>query len=366
MPSYQCRGKNKLWSVRFTINENGEEIQKRLSGYARKKDAEQGYVDFINEYKSKQNQMIVDTNVYERSLDSIFEEFKVYKKTKVKDSSFYDIVNITEQHILPFFKGLKLKDITKKKILDWQKTIDKFGYKYKSKIRTVLFSIYRFLSLYYDVDNVVARVEGFKKPDVQKEMNVWSLEDFNKFIDCIEDDILYKAFFTFMYFTGCRKGEGFALSYKDFNFQDNSVKITKSLTTKIYDRTSDAKFLITSPKNASSNRTIYLSNNVIDIINEYLNEYPDVKNERFMFGGDYPLNKSTVYRKLEYYANLAGIKKIRLHDFRHSHVSLLISKGADIVLIAKRLGHSNTQQTLNTYAHLFPNAEKSLIEKLSF
>ena len=56
---------------------------------------------------------------------------------------------------------------------------------------------------------------------------------------------------------------------------------------------------------------------------------------------------------------------MKIHDLRHSHASLLISQGESIVMVAKRLGHSNIEQTLNTYSHLMPNEELKLISKLN-
>ena len=63
---------------------------------------------------------------------------------------------------------------------------------------------------------------------------------------------------------------------------------------------------------------------------------------------------------------LSGVKKIRLHDLRHSHASLLISKlGAQPLMVAQRLGHEKIQTTLNTYSHLYPNKARDLVEQLN-
>ena len=60
----------------------------------------------------------------------------------------------------------------------------------------------------------------------------------------------------------------------------------------------------------------------------------------------------------------AGVKKIRVHDLRHSHVSLLIDQGFDALIIAERVGHENVSTTLNTYAHLFPTKQSELVASL--
>lgn len=192
-------------------------------------------------------------------------------------------------------------------------------------------------------------------------MQVWSLEEFNNFINIIpNEDIAFKTFFTFLYYTGCRLGEALALSYNDFNFKLKTINISKTLTTRISNKSE--KYSITAPKTHSSYRKILLPQKLIDELEIYLNSVPESKYSKFFFGLDKPLDDHTIYRRLEKYTELCRNKKIRIHDFRHSHASLLIQKGANVVLVAKRLGHTNTQQTLNTYAHLFPNSESELID----
>lgn len=360
MASYQCRGKNKLWSVRFTIIDNGKEITKRLSGFSKKKDAELAYSKFISEYSKTEHKL--DSDIKNKNFTTVFDEYFNYKKDKIKDSSLYDINNIYKLHIKPFFENYKIKEITKPICLQWQQTLNKYSYKYKTKIRGVLYSFYKYLYYYYDLDNIVSRVESFKKPNKKNEMQIWSLEEFTNFINSINDDILYKTFFTFLYYTGCRLGEALAINYNDFNFKQNSLKINKNITNKIYDKQEKQTYSITTPKNESSFRTILLPQVLINQLNDYIKNNPECKTSDFFFGLNKPLDDHTIYRRLEKYTKKSNNTKIRIHDFRHSHVSFLIQNGANIVLISKRVGHTDTQQTLNTYAHLFPNSEKELID----
>lgn len=90
----------------------------------------------------------------------------------------------------------------------------------------------------------------------------------------------------------------------------------------------------------------------------------DFCESNFVFGGKMPLSDQTLRRKFDDYAKKAGVKKIRIHDLRHSHASLLINKGQNILIVSKRLGHGDITQTLNTYSHLFPNAQKQIIDSI--
>jgi len=59
-----------------------------------------------------------------------------------------------------------------------------------------------------------------------------------------------------------------------------------------------------------------------------------------------------------------GVTHIRVHDLRHSHASMLINMGCNIVLVSKRLGHESVSITLDTYGHLYPTQEDDMIDKL--
>jgi integrase len=86
----------------------------------------------------------------------------------------------------------------------------------------------------------------------------------------------------------------------------------------------------------------------------------------FIFGGASPYRSTTIARYKNSYCKLAGVKEIRIHDFRHSHASLLISNGADPTIVAQRLGHTGVEMTLNIYSHMFPNKQAEIIKKLCF
>ena len=264
-------------------------------------------------------------------------------------------------NILYPFKDYTISEITKPIILDWQSSLSSYSYKYKSKIRGLLYSFYRYLSLYYDIDNIMQKIEPFKKPNIKKEMDIWTLTEFNQFIDTFNNDITFKTLFSFLYYTGCRIGETLALNYNDFDFKNKTVNICKNISSKVFNES----YVITTPKNYSSYRKIILPDILIKLLDDYIKENPNIENYPFFFGNNAPLDDNTIYRRLKTHAAEANLKTIRIHDFRHSHASLLIENGANIVLVSKRLGHTNTEQTLNTYTHLFPNSEQELIEKLN-
>lgn len=354
MASYEQNKTNKLWSVRFRAMEYGVEKQKRLSGYKTKKEAEKAYLDFMQSYVP--NKKLDDPQ--ELTMQEVYNLYIKDAELRLKPSTIYITSNDYNNFIKPAFGDIKLKNITKRSVIDWQNSLTQRGYsyKYKMKIRGFLSAIYSFAMKYLDYPvNIVSQCPSFVRPAVKKEMLIWTKDDFDQFISCV-DDIMYKAMFYTLYYTGLRKGEMFALYWDDIDLKNKKLTVSKSLTRKAQ----GVPFAITTPKNISSNRTILISDTLVEV----LKEYKKTATGKFTFGGDRPIAENSFTRIFKHYCKLSGVKEIRIHDFRHSHASLLISRGASIVMVAKRLGHTSTEQTLNTYAHLMPSEEHKLMELL--
>lgn len=198
--------------------------------------------------------------------------------------------------------------------------------------------------------NVASKIGGFsKKQNEIKNVNFWTLDEYNQFISVV-DDTLYKLLFNTLFFTGLRIGECLALTWNDFkcNYLDINKTISK-------EKDKDGNYITNPPKTPKSIRKIRIDNELISLFNDLhqkqmkLNDYNETW---YIFGGLKPLTHTTITRKKNNYCEKANVKKIRLHDFRHSHATLLISRGVPITVISQRLGHSDTNMTLNTYSHL--------------
>ena len=96
-------------------------------------------------------------------------------------------------------------------------------------------------------------------------------------------------------------------------------------------------------------------------LKSYIAKIDDAYVEERIF---FSISKYELARKLNYAAENAGVKKIRIHDLRHSHASLLIELGYSPLLISQRLGHENIETTLQIYAHLYPNKEEEMVSRL--
>lgn len=356
MASYQQRESGK-WSVRFRISVDGKEKTVRLSGFKTKKQAQSAYIEYMNDLKARTISEQELNSPENLDFDVLISAFLEYKQKRLKESSFYTMNHKIASNIEPFFKDKKVKDITPLTILQWQDSIDHYSYAHKSALRSLLSSIYKFGERYYNINNIMGKVEPFRNLEPKKEMLYWSLDEFKQFINEVED-VTHKTFFEFLYISGCRKGEALALQWNDVNFSKNTVRINKNITK----QTADGGWKIVTPKNASSNRVIDIPQFFMDKLKSYKSSV--AQPGEFVFGGARPLANTTIDRIFNNACMQSGVKKIRIHDLRHSCASFLISEGVSIVAVSKRLGHKNIEQTLNTYSHMMPSDISKMIGAL--
>ena len=157
-----------------------------------------------------------------------------------------------------------------------------------------------------------------------------------------------------------RKGEINSLRWSDIDGEHISVK--RSVNQKLH-----GPDIVTLPKNRSSVRTLQIPKPLIDILNEHKARCQRIDgfNEDCLICGVFrALRDTTIENRNRSFAKRAGVKKIRIHDFRHSHASVLCNEGVNIKEIARRLGHSKVEVTWNTYSHLYPREEERAVKIL--
>lgn len=346
MASYERSEKNKLWSVRFREYVNGSEVNKRLSGFRTKRDAENAYSEYC-----KNRDALKQRSSTAMTFGELCDAYLSYKKMRLKDTSYYDTENKINKNIRPFFANKKLLAITSADIVEWQASISGKSISYQKSLNSYLTSILGYAERHYDVPNQAKKVDAPRKTVIPKEMTIWEPEEFSKFYAAIlPEDFRMALFFRICFCTGMRRGEALALTPADITTQDNRavISISKSVSYKPYKHT-------VAPKNSSSVRKIAIDADLLSEIQNYITEQKIKPSEAlFSFSENY------ILRQLNKYAEKAGVKRIRVHDLRHSHASYLISRGMSIVSVAKRLGHKDVEQTLNTYAHLMVSDSEKL------
>lgn len=270
------------------------------------------------------------------------------------------------KHILPYFDNEIVSDIKKMDIIKWQNYLVDQGLtvKYINIIRPILYNLFQYACEYKDLStNPVLNTPRLKDNSPKDEMFFWEYREYKQFISEV-DNPLYKRFFMFLYYTGARKGEARALIWKQIDFKNNIITISRSLEKGIGVR---SKQIINAPKNGVS-RTLLMNEELREELYSYYCERRmnvNFKHDEYVFGIKYPLAEETIRRNKNKYCDKAKVKRIRIHDFRHSNASFLISLGADICVVSDRLGHKDRKQTLDRYSHMFPTRENELIDKIN-
>ena len=227
-------------------------------------------------------------------------------------------------------------------------------------------TFFNFCKKFYELEkNIASNVGSFKRKNEDiKSYNHWNYETFEKFISYV-DNLKYKRYFECLYFTGVRPGEGMALKFSKLN--DKILKVNETIDSR---NDSETKTRTTnSVKTFSSQRDIEidekLNDDLLELKQMYIEEYGMEDYDYYIFGGIKPLAPTTINRYKNKACEKAGIKPIRLHDFRHSHATLLVDNNMNIKEISRRLGHSNIQTTLNIYVHADKSQEKRVINTLN-
>lgn len=271
------------------------------------------------------------------------------------DSS--DIVKQTrlhrEHHINKFMKSFSDVDIsmiTKPMLQEWRTYMRDLDLSTVSKndIISTCKSVFKYAYDNYGIPNPAVVLKSFrKKPNEIQEMKVWDIKEFESFLACV-DHPTYHAFFKLLFWSGMRRGEALAL-YKTDLHDDMTISIYKSVR-----QWSDG---IGGTKNTSSVRRISID---IDTYNE-LKRLCNMTEGIFLFGGDRTLPLEPLRRAFHKAIKMSGVKNIRIHDLRHSHASILLNNpDISIPAVSRRLGHSSTSTTMNTYTHVIENANNQL------
>lgn len=301
------------------------------------------------------------------TFNNVIENYLQDKIKALKPQSYQKVITTTD-HIKKALGSVSVAKMTKQEYEQFLNYVDNSGFSvaYKNKIVARLKALIQFAKKRFDVSNDIPNnYDSFKdNSPVLKEMDFYTLDEFNHFIEVV-DDVKYKALFTCLFYQGLRIGEANALTWNKVDFEKMQINIDCSVTTKMHD--SDGNYLISTPKTKAGIRQLPMCKKVADALKMVYTHYSSMEcfNDKwFCFGGLTAIPETTIQKANLRYTKKADIRKIRIHDFRHSCASLLINNGANITLVSKYLGHSDIEMTLNTYSHFYKNKLEELMEVL--
>ena len=268
--------------------------------------------------------------------------------------------NIINTKILPYMADKVVYDIKPNDIRIWRNKMIKDAKKelsltYVYSIEAQLTAILNYAVEYHDLPfNPYGNTKKIGKKN-GAEKTIWTLDEYNRFIKTLEYDPVYYYAFQVLFWCGLRRGELLALTPSDIDFENKTITINKT-----YTRLKQADY-ITTPKTVNSNRVLTITDALAKNLKEYIEAIPNLEPTDRIFE---TINTHSLRRALDYTANAVGLKRIRVHDLRHSCCSLLFHLGCTPLEVKTYLGHKNIQITLNIYAHLYPEALDDVSKKI--
>ena len=292
------------------------------------------------------------------TFQNLYELYMEDMTARLKQSTILTKKHICETHILPFFGKKPINEIKASDVRRWQNQLmnSPKGYSktYLKTINNQLTCMINYAKRFYDLNTNPCGQAGSIGQAKAEEMDYWTYDEYIAFREGIKDKPLSYICFQVLYWTGMREGELLALTAADIDLDTKQIDINKT-----YQRL-HGEDIITTPKTRKSKRKVPIPDFLCQELQEYMDSrYMLAPNERL-----FPITKSFLSHEMERGCKKTGVKRIRIHDIRHSHASLLINQGCDALILADRLGHEKVSTTLNTYSHLFPHKQQELVSNL--
>lgn len=359
--------------IQYSKGLDGKRHQYQSQAYFTKEEATKAELEYLDKYKD------VEVNPH-MTFKEAYTLYYEYQKDKIKDSTLKTYRDRIKY--MGLLDNIELVNLNWEHYQKWRSQMNKTNLcdKYKTDIQKFIKQVLNFAEKQWDFNlrKFYNKLEPFKTPGaIKKEMDFYEPQEFFQYISVI-DDLRDKCLFETLYYCGLRRSEARGLQWRHIDFKNHTLTIAQQVLN-LAGNNASSSWYIASPKTESSNRTIPVPEVLLKDLAELKksNErFSKFKQTWFVFGDDVPITYHQIYSRNNNYCKKAGLRHIRIHDFRHSCASALISAAAPITAVSNYLGHSETTETLETYTHLvkkdyanvpkfFDSLEKDFNEKPS-
>lgn len=350
----------------------GKRIQRLKRGFKTAKEAKEAYLNEMKDFSES-------NGVYLKGIkfqDFYLKYFFPWYKTVTLEKTYYKTER-TLKRAITYFKNLKMEDIRPIHIQEFQQylindcVIERKNGEKKALSENYIKQIFNKLRVVFERARILEVIQDNpvdslgKIRTVKPKVDFWTYQEFKTVYSCTYKndffEVFYKRMMRFLFVTGLRSEELFALLWSDINFEKRTVSVTKSLYVR---KRTDYEFSDT--KNVSSNRVITLDKKTIEDLETWKKEQETIGEIDFIFSFDgLPPSSRTFKTRIQKLAAVAGVKSIHLHGLRHSHVAFLIEHNQNVYAVSKRLGHSSIKTTLDKYGHLYPETNQKMVEEFT-
>ena len=352
MPVYKDE-KAGTWYVKLYYTDyTGTRKQKMKRGFKLQREAKEWEHDFMLRQAAQPTMPF-------KTLSELYLEDK---KAHTKLITYETKKNRINTWLLHYFKNKPLDQFSAADIRKWQAQLKEaknandqpLSPGYMQNLVTELSSMFNFAVRYYGLASNPCRIAGNTVGQKTKSLNFWTKGEFDTFIATFQHNDQYYTAFLILYYCGIRIEELEALTVRDVDFYNNCIHINKTY------HLINGEGLVTPPKTKKATREIVIPVFLSECIKKHIARLYAPEPDTRLF----TISHSSYARLLEKHIVAAGVKRIRLHDLRHSHASLLIEMGFSALLVSERMGHENVSTTLDIYSHLFPSRQSEVAEKL--
>ena len=352
------------------IDSSGKPVRVRRSGFKTKTEAKQKALELKMQFeKNEYIKPTFDTfqGVYEAWLEYD------YLKDEIKESTLVKTERLFKLHILKDLGKLRIAKITKR---DCDRAVENWSKKH-SKAKTMANYAKRVFDYAIDEElintNPMERVKVPKNRNVKRDVAFYEKEELSEFLASasIEQNPIWFPLFHLLAYSGMRKGEALALQWKDIDFMNRHLTVSKTLT-----RGKNSRLYVEdSPKTQAGNRDIPLDETTLSVLKQWRKD----QREMYIKLGHNTLNDSQLIftnlnndfmqppaltKAMDRIVKKNDLKRITVHQLRHTHASLLFNAGASIKEVQQRLGHSSYEVTMNVYTHVTKDKQTETVDKL--
>lgn len=353
MPAYKYftkDGKAKWYANFYYKDWLGKRQHKCKRGFSTKKEATEWERDFLA-LGAKNPDILFSALVKNYMSDC---------SSRLKPTTMENKQYIIDAKLLPFFKDTKICDIEPITIHQWQKDLidyrdengEPYSQTYLKTINNQMSAIMNYAVRYYKLQTNPCLAAGSMGKSSADEMNIWTREQFDYFLD-FEKKSAYRMAFSLMFYGGFRSAEVLAITSADI-LPDCSISINKNFVVV------KGEQYFQTPKTEKSKRVVNIPQSLYKELQAYVSSMAIEPDERIFY-----FQESGMRSEFKRATAKSGLPEIRVHDLRHSHASMLIDMRFPIKEISDRLGHESPETTWKIYAHLYPGKDRKLADALN-
>ena len=350
MPAYKDK-KRGTWYANFYYTDwTGEKKHKCKRGFKLEKKKKKWEKEFLDSLSQSSD----------ITFNSLVENYFKDQSVRLKEMTLECKRAIVDTKLIPYFSECKVCDITPLAINNWQQKMlsyrdakgNPYSPTYLKTIHSQLSALFNYAIKYYGLSTNPCTIAGAIGKKTSREMNIWTHEEYDLIIT-YEKKEQYKVALDILFYSGIRIGELLALTPEDI-LPDMNININKSF----YVIKGVGK--VTTPKTPRSIRKVAIPEFLYNEVKEYISLLYGIQPDEQIF----TFTKSALRYEIHQLAKLSGLHPIRVHDLRHSHVSMLINMGVNIFEISRRLGHESIKTTSDVYGHLYNDKDSKIASKI--